>query len=158
MIKQAFTPGPGRVAVVREAVDEALSTVRREDGTEVKIVGAAGGLYSTDVEYRRAINPWALVVGVGAARKTDYGTTIETDIRPGDKVLVAEVGKNVQLAAGDEVDYIYVVPFEGVVGTLEWACGADGCGYKSRREFTVCPQCPTIAKPTISDVLGVSAR
>jgi co-chaperonin GroES (HSP10) len=155
-ISQAFKPAPGRIAVVREAVDIALARVKRDDGTEVEIVGADGALYATDVEYRRAINPWALVVGVGDPRLTDYGTTIVTDVKPGDKVLIAEIGKNVKLSAADgQEDYIYVLPFEGVIGTLEWACKSEGCGYRSRREIDVCPECPVIEAPGIADVLGV---
>lgn len=153
-IKQAFKPAPGRIAVVREAVDVALARVKRDDGTEVEIVGADGALYATDVEYRRAINPWALVVGVGDPRLTDYGTTITTDVKPGDKVLIAEIGKNVRLSAADgQEDYIYVLPFEGVMGSLQWECGA--CGHREREAMDVCPECPTIVQPGIADVLGV---
>jgi hypothetical protein len=155
-IKQAFKPAPGRIAVVREEVDEALKRVKRDDGSEVAIYGADGPLNATDKDYRRDTNPWALVVGVGESRLTDYGTTIGTDFLPGDRVLIADIGRYVELTATDgQRERIYVLPFEGVMGALEWACGADGCGYVSRREFAECPQCPTIIRPGLADVLGV---
>lgn len=155
-MRPAFKPAPGRIAVVREAVMEALSVVEREDGTKVEIVGADGDMYSTDVQYRKAINPWALVVGVGEPRRTDYGTTIETDVQEGDKVLISEVGRSVPLETADgEKDYVYVLPFEGILGVLEWACDKPGCGYRARREPQdgLCLKCPRIETATAADVL-----
>lgn len=152
MIKQVFEPQPGRIAVIREAVSEIAKKVTREDGSEVNIFRT-----EESQEFEKKINPWALVVGVGAPRVTDYGTTITTDVERGNQVLVGEVGRNVPLVAADgSVDYIYVLPFEGVLGTLAHKC--DKCEFTWRikndakeqpaLDEIACPKCPVIEKPT----------
>ncbi len=118
MIEQKLVPAPGHIAVVREFVEEVISKVQRDDGTEI-------GLIRPDYErdYTQRINPWALVVGVGAPRITDYGTTVQPPCALGDKVLISQIGRYIELTASTgQKEMIYVLPFEGVNATMKYVC------------------------------------
>lgn len=142
VLKQKFTPNPGRIAVVREAMSVDVARAER------------AGLAVADEtrDYAKRANPFALVVGVGEPEVTQYGTTIYTDILPGDMVAVAEVGKYLTLDDGEGGDTIYVMPFGGVLGRLTFHC--DSCGFESRtrpESAPKCPQCPDLVAPTLAD-------
>lgn len=131
---------------------EYASEVHGPDGKAVKIWRPTDKWMSESAERRTVTNPWAFVVGVGAPRQTDYGTTITTDIQPGEKVMVAEVGRTVVLQTADgEAGSIFVLPFEGVLGKLRWKCAA--CKWISTIEpkDQKCPACPSIVTPTMQE-------
>lgn len=143
-MKQRFVPEVGRLAVVREA-SEALQRLR------------AAELAAADetVQDQGNASQWALVVGVGGPRVSDSGREITTDVRPGEMVLVSEVGRFVKLKASDGTfDFIYVMPFEGVMGRLEWECEAcnatreEKVYYRIEPEGGICPTCPLVLRPT----------
>lgn len=145
MIRQEFKPDRGKIAVMREA-ETALVKRARAAGIEVS---------DETLHYEKRANPWAFVVGVGEPRVTEHGTTITTDVQAGDRVIIAEVGKNVPLTTADgQIDFVYVIPFEGVMGILQWRCTAEGCTYLSRTEPEdgECPVCPKLATPTMQEL------
>lgn len=147
MIHQRFTPAPGRIAVIRDEADEFWS----EEFGWVKV--------DDTKEFEKKINPWALVVGVGASRVTDYGTTISTDIQPGERVLIGEVGRTVVLKTSDDkAGSIYVLPFEGVLGRLEWQCDKCKASCRVEPENDKCPNCPSLLKPSLQDMLKLAGR
>ena len=133
-MKMNFQPNAGRIAVVREA-DTAL--LRKAAGAKVILVDET-------VEWERRVNPWALVVGVGGPRQTDYGTTITTDVQVGEKVLVAQVGMSVWLEDGEGGDYIYVVPFEGILGRLSFTCQNCNATISLSPAENACPACEPV--------------
>lgn len=140
-MKQGFVCEPGRVAVVREK-----SVVQQQYEKAGLAVSEA------DAKWHEKINPWAFVVGVGAPRVTERGTLIETGIKEGMKVLVGEVGRYVEMLTADgSVDFIYVLPFEGVLGRLVHEC--EKCGWKSEYEPEdgLCPECPRLELPTTQE-------
>lgn len=146
-MKQMLTPQPGRIAVIR---DEAEEFWNKELGW-VKI--------DDTKDFERKINPWALVVGVGDPRVTDYGTTVTTDVKAGERVLIGEVGRTVTLKTADgQAGNVYVLPFEGVLARLEWEC--EKCEWHGRiePEDGKCPECPTIVAPTLVDTMKVARK
>lgn len=143
-MKQTFTCMPGKIAVVREKVSETYDKAGLLARPE------------TEREFASRVNPWALVVGVGGPKKTDHGTVIVTSVVPGDKVLVAQVGMSVFLDDGEGGDWIYVVPFEGVLGKLVENCETcDALAVEGK-----CPTCPAPVKidvPTPDEVSIIQA-
>lgn len=98
----------------------------------------------TDGQYRTVRSPWGLVIDVGKPETTLYGTTLKTDVEVGDWVCLAEIGLNVPLVSSSgEMEFIYAVAFDGVVGRLEVECGVEGCGYVNRKNprQLICPKC-----------------
>ena len=153
-MKQEFIPNNGRIAVVREAAAPKwkLGQLELDKTDETK-------------EYQTKANPWALVVGVGKPEVTAYGTKITTHIEPGDKVAVAQVGLYLPLETSDGVtDWIYVVPFDGIMGSVQARCENKDCGYVERKGSAVmglvCPKCgdgrqPEIVQPSTADVIAI---
>lgn len=148
-MRMAFKPNPGKIAVVREGVAEEAVKFEREDGTEGAIVKP-----EETVAYEKHVNPWALVVGVGDPAITSSGRRVVSPNEKGDKILIAEVGRYVPLMdfATNKVDYVYTLPFDGVLGTLEHECAE--CGFHTR-DYTIveCPKCPKIEKPNLADAI-----
>lgn len=147
-MRQRFAPAAGKLAVIFEAVSEVVKEIETVDGKKT-------ALYQTEeaAAYRKQVNPWALVVGVGGPRVSDTGRLIETDVKAGEKVAISQVGRNLPLVAADgQIEYVYVLPFEGVLGTLEREC--EKCGTVSRESVDdlECPACPKIAAPTNQEV------
>ncbi len=141
-MKQTFSPQPGKVAVILEA----SVTLKRAAASDIEV------LDETE-KYEKWINPWALVVGVGAPAIADTGREITTDVKPGEKVAISQVGRNLPLVSADgQVEYVYVLPFEGILGRLEREC--EKCGFTSREsaDDMECPQCPKIVAPTALDM------
>lgn len=114
---QKFVPAAGKVAVVREYLADVASTVVRDDGTAVQI-------FKTDetATFERKVNPWALVVGVGPEKITESGRVVPQPCEPGDRILVGQIGVSAELRAGDQMETVFVLPFEGVLGRLESTC------------------------------------
>ncbi len=136
-MKQSFHPCPGKIAVVFEA----SVALQRMDAAGLEV------LKETET-YEKAVNPWGLVVGVGDPRITDNGRLVETDIQPGEKVAISQVGRTLPLKTCDgEIDFIYVLPFEGILGRVERDC--EKCGFTSRESVDdmECPACPKIIQP-----------
>jgi co-chaperonin GroES (HSP10) len=142
ILNQKFQPGPGRVAVV---VDHDTHLLQR-----AKRAGIIAPEETEDFQQQRS--PWAMVVGVGEPEVTQYGTSITTDLQEGDFVAFSRVGLTLWLDDGDEGDYIYVLPFAGVLGRLSWACGKCEFFSRTRPESApLCPNCPDIVAPTLAD-------
>jgi co-chaperonin GroES (HSP10) len=142
LLNQKFQPGPGRIAVV---VDHETALTQRAKRAGIVVA-------EETAEFQQQRSPWAMVVGVGEPEVTQYGTTINTDVKEGDFVAFSRVGLTLWLDDGEEGDYIYVLPFAGVLGRLSWSC--EKCAFFSRsRPETApnCPNCPDIVAPTLSD-------
>lgn len=152
-MKQVLHAAPGKILVHRETDVEFYKYRQSLTGGPVLEFG-------TEEAKQRKSSPWALVVGVGKPEVTMYGNKITTDVQEGDFVLVAQIGMDVRLDAHDgSFTFVYVIPFEGVMGWLEVQCGA--CDYVSRKNVRqiVCPKCGAgpekrvdIAAPTNAEV------
>jgi hypothetical protein len=126
---------PGHIGVVREFTDEYWS---KEFGW-VKV--------DDTKDYEKKVNPFALVVAVGGPDTATDGTPITTDIEKGDIVAISMCGVNLPLKTHEnEVLWVYVVPFAGVLAVKEWEC--DVCKWKTRREATVCLNCAGLLSST----------
>lgn len=112
-MRQEFVPSPGILALVREKVES-------YDKEGRILVPESEKDWATTV--RHTVNPFALVVGVGGPRTLENGQLLSIDVKPGDKVLVAQIGRDVTLYTGDEAATIYVIPFEGVLGKIVESC------------------------------------
>jgi len=135
-VTQRLVPSPGRMVVVRERAK----------------AQTYGGLFKPDeaVDWESRANPFALVVGVGDAQVTQYGTVIETDCREGDKVVIGALGIPVELVSDGKLDYVYVVGFESVVGRLELVCGACGHHERNFAHEAKCPKCGAGVAPELA--------
>lgn len=150
-MKQRFIPAPGKIVVVREKAEQKI----RYGSLELE-------RHPDDIEYETVANPWALVVGVGKPETLQNGQLLTTEYEEGDKVAVVQVGINLPLKTSDgKVDYIYVLPFDGVTGRVEAVC--EKCQFVERKSEAVmtleCPQCgdkpappPMICTPTLPQV------
>jgi co-chaperonin GroES (HSP10) len=144
MIRNTVIPAPGNIAVLHEHIEETTrgGIIRPEDIRQ-------------DMQ---RVNPWALVVGVGDPRQTQYGTTITTNVKPGDKVLVGQHGREVEIDTPDgEQEFLYVVPFEGILASLGWQCSI--CGWKTNQtdgpKVDRCINgCKDIQHPTLAETLA----
>jgi hypothetical protein len=161
-IKHTVIPSPGNCIVVREHVDEYAARFTDKDGKQ------SGILRTEDQQaLEQRINPWALVVGVGAPKITRDGLTIEAPCKLGDKVIAAQVGRYIDLRTPDgEVEYLYVIPFEGVIAKLGYRCTVCGLEIQSFGTETTertdvrtlsCPNgCKTLDKPTPFQVENIT--
>lgn len=135
MIRNFVQPAPGNVCVVRDRVEEVVSRVSTLAGGVAEIVRP-----EDERAYMQKVNPWALVVGVGASRRTQYGTTIDAPCAEGDRVLIAQVGKYVELRDDNgETEYLYVLPFEGVSAAMRYRCTICKSAFTTEPDGRRCP-------------------
>lgn len=166
-LRQKLYAAPGKILVHRETTAEfyryrELGAISQDAANEhVRALPTKSG-------NREARSPWGLVVGVGKAETTLYGTKITTDIEEGDWVCVAQVGLDVPLEAGDGTfTFVYSIPFDGVIGRLEAIC--EVCGHVDRKNprQLICPKCgegpvvasmePTLVKPSMQALTATLA-
>lgn len=155
MIRNIVVPAPGNVAVIREHVDEIISKVKTDDGREVAIIRT-----DENQEHAQRINPWALVVGVGPDRIDRHsGAAVAAPCKPGDKVLIAQVGRYIELRTPDgERQMMYVVPFEGVIAVAKWECSLCLAKFEAEPAERACPNgCQDIVRPSVAESIAVNA-
>lgn len=165
-MRQKLHAAPGKILVHRETTAEFynyrdLGPISQDISPEFGSVHTRA--LPTKNGFQTARSPWALVVGVGKAETTVYGTKITTDVEEGDWVCVSQIGTDVPLEAGDGTfTFVYCIPFDGVIGRLEVTC--ELCGFTDRKNprQLICPKCGAgpavgLVQPSLSEVAAISA-